>query len=120
MLKKNILILFGFIFLTFGIIGIITPILPTTPFILLSAYLFSKSSQKWHYFILNNKLFGKYIKDYQERRGITLKNKINAFIFLTVSLSISALKTENLYLRIFFVVIFISVSFHIMKLRTLK
>lgn len=68
MLKKYLFILLGFISLIFGIIGIVTPVLPTTPFILLSAYLFSKSSKKWHDFILNNKVFGKYIKDYQEKK----------------------------------------------------
>lgn len=118
--KKNILIFLGFTSLVLGIIGITVPLLPTTPFLLLSAYLFSKSSERWHSFIINNKVFGKYIRDYQEKKGITLKNKISAILFLFLSIGYSILKVESLHLRIFLGIVFISVSFHILKLRTLR
>ncbi|WP_300357346.1 YbaN family protein [Fusobacterium sp.] len=120
MVKKNILIFLGFTSLVLGIIGITVPLLPTTPFLLLSAYLFSKSSERWHSFIINNKVFGKYIRDYQEKKGITLKNKISAILFLFLSIGYSMLKVESLHLRIFLGIVFISVSFHILKLRTLR
>lgn len=56
MIKKNIFIVLGIISLIFGTVGIIIPLLPTTPFYLLSAYFFSKSSEKFHKFLLNDKL----------------------------------------------------------------
>lgn len=120
MLKKNLLFLLGGISLLLGIIGIITPLLPTTPFLLLSVYAFGKSSEKCHKFILNNKVFGQYIRDYQEKKGITLKNKINAISVLTLSIAFSMWKVDSLHLRIFLGIVFIGVSFHILKLRTLK
>lgn len=119
-MKKNIFILIGSISLVLGIIGIMVPLLPTTPFLLLSAYLFSKSSERLHNFILNNKVFGQYIRDYQEKKGITLKNKISALLLLFISIGWSMYKVDSSHLKIFLGIVFISVSFHIMKLRTLK
>ena len=68
MIKKNIFIILGVISLIFGTVGIVIPLLPTTPFYLLSAYFFSKSSEKFHKFLLNNKVCGGYIRDYHERK----------------------------------------------------
>jgi len=120
MLKKNLFIAFGFISLFLGVLGIFLPVLPTTPFLLLSAYLFSKSSKKWHDFVMNNKVFGKYIKDYMEEKGITLQNKILALSFLGVALGYSAYKMRHSHMKYIFPIIFIGVSIHILKLKTIK
>lgn len=120
MIKKNIFIILGVISLIFGTVGIIIPLLPTTPFYLLSAYFFSKSSEKFHKFLLNNKVCGGYIRDYHERKGITLKNKINALVLLILSIGVSILRIKNLHLQIFLGLVFICVSFHILKIRTLR
>ena len=120
MFKKRMLFILGGLSLILGIIGIIFPLLPTTPFLLLSAYAFGKSSEKCHAFLLNNNLFGKYIRDYQEKKGITLKNKITALSVLALSIGFSMIKMNSIHLRIFLAVVFLSVSFHICRLRTLK
>lgn len=120
MIKKYIFITVGIVSLILGIIGIVLPVLPTTPFLLLSAYLFSKSSDKFYNFIINNRVFGKYIQDYREQKGITLKNKIIVITFLVVTIGISLFKVSSVHLQIFLVVVLLSVSFHIVKLRTLK
>lgn len=120
MIKKYIFITIGFISLGLGIIGIVLPVLPTTPFLLLSAYLFSKSSEKFYNFLITNKVFGKYIRDYREKKGITLKNKIIVLVFLTITIGISLMKVESRHLQIFLIVVLLGVSFHILKLRTLK
>lgn len=119
-MKKNFFILFGIIFLILGTIGIVIPLLPTTPFYLLSAYFFGKSSEKYYKFLMNNRVFGKYIKDYYEKKGITLKNKVNSIIFLSLGIGWSIYKTQNTHMEIFLGVIFICVSFHILKQPTLK
>lgn len=75
-MKKPVFISFGFISLGLGMIGIVVPGLPTTPLVLLAAYFFSRSSPRFHQWLLDNKLFGKYIKDYQENPSIPLKTKI--------------------------------------------
>lgn len=81
-MKKPLFIFLGFLSLTLGIIGIIIPGLPTTPLVLLAAYFFSKSSAKFHQWLLNNRLFGKYIKEYQENPSISLKTKIIAQLMM--------------------------------------
>lgn len=119
-MKKQILIIIGVISLGLGIVGIFLPLLPTTPFLLLSSFCFSKSSERLHKFIINNKIFGQYIRDYQEKKGITLKNKIFVLTFLTLGISYSMYKTSNSYVQIFLVIILIFVSLHIIKLKTIK
>lgn len=118
--KRNILLGIAWISLILGGIGIFLPLLPTTPFILLSAFCFQKSSERFHQWILNSPIFGKYIRDYQEQKGITLKNKIVVVTFMALGMSFSAYKVPNTYMRISLLVIFIAVSYHIFKIKTLK
>ncbi|HEY4533949.1 MAG TPA: YbaN family protein [Fusobacterium sp.] len=118
--KKNILLGIAWISLILGGIGIFLPLLPTTPFILLSAFCFQKSSERFHQWILSSPVFGKYIRDYQEQKGITLKNKVIAIIFMSVGMLYSAYKVPNTHMRIFLGVVFIAVSYHILKIKTLK
>lgn len=70
--------LFAHLFLIIGIIGIFVPILPTTPFLLLATYLYSKSNPKIYRFILNHKYLGPPVKDWQERGVVGVKAKILA------------------------------------------
>ncbi len=66
----------GTISLGLGGLGVFLPILPTTPFLLLSAACYSMSSERMHHWMLSNRLFGSYIKNYQEGRGLPLRTKI--------------------------------------------
>ena len=68
----------GFIFLGLGVIGVFLPLLPTTPFLLVSAACFAKSSDKWHQWLLSNRVFGPLIKDWQERKCISFSTKVIA------------------------------------------
>ena len=117
---KTFLLILGIISLLLGTLGVFLPLLPTTPFLLLSLYCFSKSSKKFHKALLENRIFGQYIKDYQEKKGITLKNKIIALSVLGVSVTYSFLKIASLHLKIFLIIVLIGVSFHILTLKTIK
>lgn len=119
-MKKKLILALGVVSLGLGMVGIVLPLLPTTPFLLLSTYCFSRSSEKFHRFILENKVFGQYIRDYNEKKGITLKNKIIAMSVLSVGIGYSFYKVSNIYMRGMLVVVFIGVSIHILKLHTLK
>lgn len=74
-MKKKIFTFLGFLFLGFGIIGAFLPIIPTVPFILVAAY-FWKSSERFYNWLLTNKYFGEYLKDYRVNKGITKKIKL--------------------------------------------
>ncbi|MGL5963116.1 MAG: YbaN family protein [Fusobacteriaceae bacterium] len=119
-MRKKLLFLLGCLSICIGVIGIVLPLLPTTPFILLSAFLFEKSSEKFHRMLLENKIFGKYIKDYVEKRGITYKNKIIAIIVLLLGMGKGFFSMNNIYGRLVLVLVFIAVLIHLLKLKTLK
>lgn len=74
----NIWGLFGFLSLFLGGIGIILPLLPTTPFVLLAAWCFAKSSPRLHNWLLENRIFGPLIRRWDENRCIPLKAKLMA------------------------------------------
>ena len=74
----------GLVFTAIGLIGIIVPGLPTTPLMILAAACFFRSSEKLFNWVLNNKYFGKYVKDYREGRGMPKKAKIMAISIIWV------------------------------------
>jgi uncharacterized protein len=82
-MKKKILLTLGFLSLILGIIGSFLPLLPTTPFLLLSAFLFSKSSEKWYNWLISLPKFGDSIKNYNEKGVIKTKAKTLCFISIT-------------------------------------
>ena len=86
---KHILILLGSIFIGLGIIGIIVPGLPTTPFLLLAAGCYVRSSDRLYSWLLDHKLFGKYIHNFRETRSISLRSKIILLIVMWIMISLS-------------------------------
>jgi uncharacterized membrane protein YbaN (DUF454 family) len=77
-LKKSTYFTLGFLFLILAFIGAFLPLLPTTPFALLSAYFFSHSSERLHRWLLSLPILGPLIKNWEQHRIISLKAKINA------------------------------------------
>ncbi len=87
MILKQIYIFLGGLFLVIGVIGAFLPLLPTTPFLLLAGFFFSKGSDKFHQWLLNHKHFGPPIHDWNEHGIIRLKHKILATSMLIISAS---------------------------------
>ena len=97
-----------------SIIGIFLPILPTTPFLLLAAALYAKSSKRFYGWLINNRILGRYIKNYREGKGIPLKVKIIAISILWITIGYSAIfAIDILWVRILLVIIAIGVTVHI-------
>lgn len=120
-MKKIIFRTLGFTSLILGIIGIALPILPTTPFLLLSSYLFLKSSERLYNWLLNNKILGKYIKDFQIEKSIPLKVKISSISLLWITISTSAIFFIHIiWLKLLLFAIAIGVSIHILHYKTKK
>lgn len=80
----------GTLSLVLGIIGLFVPGLPTTPFVLLSAALYAKSSEKLYNWLLNNKYLGPRIKNYQRQKGVTLKAKYRIIALMLTMVLISS------------------------------
>ena len=117
-LKKKIYICVGLLALGLGIIGVFLPVMPTVPFLLVALFCFERSSKKYHDMILNNKYFGKVLKDYYKGKGLTISVKIKAILFLSCGIGFSFYKVQHLHLRIMLVVIWLGVTIHIILLKT--
>ncbi len=87
---RMLYILGGSISLGLGVIGIFVPGLPTTPFVLLSAALYAKSSEKLYNWLLENKYLGPRIKTYQRQKGVTLKGKYRIIALMMTMVLISS------------------------------
>ena len=111
----------GTISLTLGIIGIVLPILPTTPFLLLAAACYARSSEKFYNWLLNNRILGSYIRNYIEGRGMPIKVKIFTISMLWITILISAfLFIQTFWIRIVLLIIAIAVTIHIILIRPKK
>ena len=121
-LVRALLFIGGTISLSLGAIGIFLPILPTTPFLLLAAACYLRSSERMHKWLLSNRWFGEYIRNYQEGRGIPLKTKILAMIFLWVAIlySVFFALDEIFIAQVALLLIALGVSIHIIRLPTFK
>lgn len=116
-IKEVLLITAGSITLIMGVIGIFLPLLPTTPFILLAAFCFLRSSKRLYNWLINHKLFGRYIRDFLEYKEIKRKAKISCLILLWVSIAISFILINLIYVRILLMITGLAVSTHIMTLK---
>ncbi len=118
-LVRGILFIAGTFFLVIGVIGIVVRLLPTTPFLLLSAACYSKSSKRYHRWLMNNRLFGDYVTNYIEGRGISLKIKSLTLLVLWASILFSAFYVvDMLIIRVLLLAIAVGVSVHILTLPT--
>jgi hypothetical protein len=110
MIKRTFWLLFGLLALLLGIIGVFLPLLPTTPFILLAAFCFSRSSQRLHTWLLNHKWFGPLIKDWEKYGVIRTRVKWVATVSMLVMVSYPLLFKEfSIWLKLIVVVSIICV-----------
>jgi len=117
-LKRHSLIAIGTICLAIGVIGIFTPILPTTPFLLLAAACYLRSSPRFHRWLMNNRIFGSYIRNYTEGRGIPIKVKLFTIALLWATIGLSIWAAANLIVTAVLLVVAVGVTLHIAFIRT--
>ena len=118
---KYVFLIIGFISLALGLLGIPLVILPTTPFLLLSAVCFAKSSDRISTWFKNTKIYKHYVGSYIEKKGMDNKQKAKILAFVTVLFSIGMFFTKSLHLRIFMGVILLAhYYFFLLHVKTLK
>jgi uncharacterized membrane protein YbaN (DUF454 family) len=117
-LKQKLLFVAGTISLAIGVVGIFVPLLPTTPFLLLAATCYLRSSERFYRWLLNNRFFGTYISNYIEGKGVPLRIKIYtiALLWTTISLSIFLI-SPSIVVKIALVIVAVGVTLHIILLR---
>ena len=118
---KILLITSGTFFIGVGLMGIFLPILPTTPFLLISAALYARSSTRFYNWLINNRIFGQYIKNYREGKGIPLRLKIMTITLLWITIGCSAVfAIDILWVIIMLVIIAAGVTVHVIRIRPKK
>jgi hypothetical protein len=96
-------------------------VLPTTPFLLLAAACYLRSSERFYLWLINNRLFGAYIRDYIEGKGMALKTKIITLVLLWTGIGISiAVGTQSLVVRIILGAVAVGVTLHIILIKNRK
>ena len=120
-LKKKILLIAGTISVAIGVVGIFVPLLPTTPFLLLAAACYSRSSKWFYRWLLDNRFFGTYVRNYVKGRGVPLRIKIYtiALLWSTIGLSIF-LTSPSIIVKIVLIIVAIGVTLHMILLRGVK
>ena len=99
-LKKTLFMAFGFLFIALAVMGVFLPLLPTTPFILVAAYFFSKSSDRWHQWLLENRVFGPILYNWESSRCIPSFAKMLAFGMIAVFGTVSVLNIGIVWLQV--------------------
>lgn len=118
-IHRYLLIIGGTLCVMLGIIGIFLPVLPTTPFLLLAAAAYARSSDRFYHWLLDNRLLGAYIRNYREGRGMTLFAKVTTLALLWVGIGVSALVLmDTLWVQLVLGAIAIGVTWHLLSLPT--
>ena len=119
MLKQRLLIIGGTLSLGLGVLGMFVPVLPTTPFLLLTAYCYLRSSKRLYDWLMRHRILGNYIKNYLEYRAVSARAKAISLIGLWASLCISFILVPSTPVRLILVLVGVGVSIHILTLKTL-
>ncbi|WP_298188041.1 YbaN family protein [uncultured Pseudomonas sp.] len=116
---RYVLLAIGWLSVVLGVIGIFLPVLPTTPFLLLAAACFMRSSKRFYLWLVNHRQLGPWIVDYLEGQGIPLKGKVYAISLMWLSIVLSCYLVPLLWARAFMLTSAVLVSLYILRQKTL-
>ena len=118
---KVLLIILGSVSLALGVVGVFLPLLPTTPFLLLAAALYFRGSPRLYEWLIAHPHLGTYIRNFRENKAIPLRVKVVSVTLVWVTLLYCAFFIAyNIYMRLFFVLLAMGVTVHILHYKTLK
>ena len=117
-MKKTLFMTLGFLFILLGILGVFLPLLPTTPFIILAAFFFSQSSERCHQWLLNNKVFGPVLYNWENSRCIPYFAKVLSFGMISVFGTVSLFTLPFVWLKVLTVLLIGYACYFIYKIKT--
>ncbi len=104
-----------------GVIGIFLPLLPTTPLLLLAAACYARSSRRFYRWLMGNRWFGEYVRNYRDGRGVTMPHKVLTLALLWATIGLTVLLAVSvLWVEILLLLIAVGVTVHVLKLRTME
>jgi uncharacterized membrane protein YbaN (DUF454 family) len=120
-IRKAILIFTGTVCVALGVLGMFLPLLPTTVFLLMAAYCYSRSSERFHTWLLDNRWCGSYIKNYQSGQGISIRQKVTTIAILWASIGSSIwMIGAGFWITLLLLAIAGGVTIHLVMLRTYR
>ncbi|MCY1270794.1 Inner membrane protein YbaN [compost metagenome] len=117
---RMVLLVIGWLSVALGVIGIFVPVLPTTPFLLLAAACFVRSSRRFYLWLVEHPRLGPWIRDYLEGQGIPLKGKVYALVLMWTSIGLSCFLVPLPWARGFMLTSAVLVSIYILRQKTLR
>ena len=118
---RYIYLMIGMISFGLGFIGIVLPILPTTPFLLLAGFCFARSSKRVHNWFVSTKAYQRHLEPFVQKRAMTLKTKICILSLASFMLAIPLFLTDLWWLRVFIIGLYIFKYYYFLsKIKTIK
>lgn len=120
-IKKYIYVTVGLISFAIGAIGVILPILPTTPFLLLASFCFVRGSERFNNWFISTKVYKKHLESFVKERSMTLKQKVMILAFADTMIAIPFIMVDNLAMRIcLIIVVSFKLYYFIFRIKTIK
>lgn len=104
---KLLWLMIGIVSMVLGAIGVVLPVLPTTPFLLLASFCFAKGSDRFHKWFIGTKLYKKHLESFVTSCSMTLKTKLCILLPASAMLILAMLAMSNIYGRVFIVFLII-------------
>jgi len=104
-MQRYILIVLGWLAVVLATLGVVLPLLPTTPFLLLAAWCFARSSPRFHYWLLHRSVFGRYLRHWQQHRAMPPGAKGRAILFFLMTFGVSLWMVKFLWVGLLLLVI---------------
>jgi len=120
LLIKTVLIIVGTSTLALGLVGVVIPVLPTTPFLLVSAACYANSSEKMHAFLLKSKIYKNTVEKFIQEGGMSLKAKLSITIPIGILLTVLFFVFENPVVKIIIVALFLGKVITFVKIPTIR
>lgn len=120
-IQKVIFIAFGFIFMGLGIIGIVLPLIPTTPFLLLASYFFVKGSKRFEVWFKGTGVYKKHLERFVQNRSMTFRQKAILMVFSDVMILLPFFMTDKIIVKVILsLIIGYKYYYFIFKIKTVK
>ncbi|MFG6495774.1 YbaN family protein [Fictibacillus sp. UD] len=117
--KNIIFVILGFFFLSLGMVGIVLPLIPTTPFLLLASYFFVKGSKKFEVWFKGTTIYKQHLEEFIKERSLTLRKKIMINLFADSMIAIAFIMAESTMIRVILVLIVLYKYYYfIFKIKT--
>jgi uncharacterized protein len=118
---RTLLVVCGTLSVALGALGAFLPLLPTTPFLLLAAVCYARGSERCHRWLLTNRLFGRYLRDYREGRGVSLRHKVAALALLWMTIGLAAWRVvPSWWGKVLLLGVAVGVTVHLVRMKTAK